>query len=665
MEGGQKVSVAVRVRPILREGGSAAHALEKFELQAVHRTGDTTLKVELQRPGEPTRSSSFTFDHIFDQESTQLDVYEEAVAELVDATLAGANTTMLTYGQTGSGKTFTVLGDVKPNPLEDDLLTHNSGMFLRVLSDLMEYKKRMSGKGFHVVIGLSCVEIYNESIRDLFGGTPGTPPPTIKAMMIGDDVLLPQLIIKELTTLQNVFSEIQLAISRRLIRPTEANAQSSRSHCLFLIDVLQQADTAPPPPLSILETKKGGKEKETKRVTCDGSVPGELPFDGTAYRIPGQQELVFGSKILVGDLAGSEKLAKSGVTGEGLAEATAINSSLTALGNVVHSLHEGGFVCYRTSNLTRLLKPTFSHPNSRVLLLTQVSPTQLTFDETLSTLHFCNKVKAMKVTTTTSGDSGNKLQFEYVESGKTFDSVLADLHIFATESDAQCAFIRRTCLQNGGLYYATAEKASAKFVPKERITFLEGIGAVRIATQEREAVQKRRQKEEEDWETSVNTKVREEAQKMASEYSTLLEEAKESLKKENDTYANISFHDLNAETVARKSGLQTEEETEFASLMAQFMRGYIKLCKKCIEDGVALEEKISQELNTHQRTAIEVPEIAQDNLNYANACWSHCVGKKFLSGYLEVRELQLHLWSFQKGLVELKAWREANAEALA
>ncbi|CCD15931.1 unnamed protein product [Trypanosoma congolense IL3000] len=186
-----------------------------------------TLRIEAERAEEPTRSSTFTFDHIFDQESTQPEVYEEAVANLVEVGFYGANATILMCGQTGSGKAFTVLGGVKPNPLKNNLLTHDSGMFLWVLSDLMEYEQRQLARDFHVVVGLRCIEIYYESIRNPFGGTPGSPPPSLKAVTIGDEVLLPSPIIKEVILLQSVFDEIQLAISRRKSRSTEANAVSS------------------------------------------------------------------------------------------------------------------------------------------------------------------------------------------------------------------------------------------------------------------------------------------------------------------------------------------------------------------------------------------------------------------------------------------------------
>ncbi|RNF13774.1 putative kinesin [Trypanosoma conorhini] len=661
MEGNKRVAVAVRVRPVLRDGTSHMHMQEKFELEAVQRTGDTTLKVELQRQGEPTRSSVFTFDHIFDQESTQLEVYEEAVVDLVDAALSGVNVTILAYGQTGSGKTYTVLGDVKPNPLENDLLTHESGLFLRVLSDLAEHKARQAKKGFHVVIGLSCVEIYNENIRDLFGGGPGTPPPPLKAVMIGDEVLLPSLITKEVTSLQAVFNEIQLAISRRKSRSTESNSTSSRSHCLFIIDILQQAATAPAPSLSLLDTRNNTKEKEGKRVVCDGSGVGEMPFDGMTYRINGQREPVFGSKIMLADLAGSEKVAKSGVSGEGLAEATSINSSLTALGNVVHSLYEGGYVSYRTSNLTRLLKPTFSQQNSRVLLLSQVSPTRLTFDETISTLHFANKVKAMKVTTTT-GAEAERLLFDYLETEKVCGALLADLRIFEIETESKSAVIRRRCRQNGGLYYSTLARPKTVTSLKERRSSVESTGALRVAAEERDAIVRQRQEKEMHQDEELSQMVHESANGTVVEYANLMAETRESVVHENAVSQHLLLQAFQVESSGAASVIQTEEAARFAVLMARFAAEHIAFCKKQIAANEGEQEVINKKLSATRLLSIEVPEIAEDNLKYAQACWGHTTAKKFFARCMELREIQAHCAALQRGCLALEEWKVKNRE---
>src|SRR3989338_5880309 len=285
----QRVSVAVRVRPVLQSGGSAVHQQEKFELMAVKKMGDGGVVVEEQKPGSVCRSQQFTFDYVFDGDTSQLELYEDAVVDLIDGALIGNNATVLAFGQTGSGKTFSMLGDVRPNPLEDDLLTANSGVFLRVLSDLLEYKQRKA-KDSYVVIGLSAIEIYNDKIRDLFGGSANEPPPDLKVQTIGDTVLMPNIITKEVTSMMSVFGEIQLAIDRRQSRATEANAASSRSHCIFQIDILQQSKKANSPPnLDIIQQHF---EKMAKGGKAQTQPPGEgKDFNGTHIKITGQKKL--------------------------------------------------------------------------------------------------------------------------------------------------------------------------------------------------------------------------------------------------------------------------------------------------------------------------------------------------------------------------------------
>ena len=57
---------------------------------------------------EPPKT--FTFDAIYDWDSTQVDIFEETFQVLVDSVLKGFNGTIFAYGQTGTGKTFTMEG---------------------------------------------------------------------------------------------------------------------------------------------------------------------------------------------------------------------------------------------------------------------------------------------------------------------------------------------------------------------------------------------------------------------------------------------------------------------------------------------------------------------------------------------------------------------------
>lgn len=95
---------------------------------------------------------SFSFDRIYEQESTQEEIYTDSCLELVDAAIQGFDVTILTYGQTGmnvencfifpgSGKTHTILGEVG-DIKKGGIVTQQSGMFLRILTDLFQFKQK-------------------------------------------------------------------------------------------------------------------------------------------------------------------------------------------------------------------------------------------------------------------------------------------------------------------------------------------------------------------------------------------------------------------------------------------------------------------------------------------------------------------------------------------
>ena len=99
------------------------------------------------------------------------------------------------------------------------------------------------------------------------------------------------------------------------------------------------------------------------------------------------------------DLAGSEKIAKTNVTGQQLEEAKNINKSLTALGLVINALTEKdkGHVPYRDSKLTRMLQESLGG-NSATSLILACSMCTYNDKETVDTLRFGNRAKNIKNT---------------------------------------------------------------------------------------------------------------------------------------------------------------------------------------------------------------------------------------------------------------------------
>ncbi|CAD7961351.1 unnamed protein product [Amoebophrya sp. A25] len=97
------------------------------------------------------------------------------------------------------------------------------------------------------------------------------------------------------------------------------------------------------------------------------------------------------------DLAGSERQSKTGATGDRLKEATKINLSLSALGNVISSLVDGhsSHIPYRDSKLTRLLQDSLGG-NTKTMMVANCGPADYNYEETLSTLRYAYRAKSIK-----------------------------------------------------------------------------------------------------------------------------------------------------------------------------------------------------------------------------------------------------------------------------
>ena len=102
-------------------------------------------------------------------------------------------------------------------------------------------------------------------------------------------------------------------------------------------------------------------------------------------------------KLNLVDLAGSERQSKTGSTGDRLKEATKINLSLSALGNVISALVDGRatHIPYRDSKLTRLLQDSLGG-NTKTVMVANVGPADYNWDESISTLRYANRAKNIK-----------------------------------------------------------------------------------------------------------------------------------------------------------------------------------------------------------------------------------------------------------------------------
>ncbi|XP_015610589.1 kinesin-like protein KIF3A isoform X1 [Cephus cinctus] len=335
----ENVRVVVRVRP-LNGKELDGHCKNVTIVDALNS------EIIIENPnavhGEPPKV--FSFDAVFDTDSTQVDIYNETARPIVDKVLQGYNGTILAYGQTGTGKTYTMSG-AKTSPQLRGIIPNTFAHIFGHIAKADENQK--------FLVRATYLEIYNEEVRDLLGKDQNTRLEVKERPDIGVFVKdLSGYVVNNADDLDRIMT---LGNKNRVVGATAMNVSSSRSHAIFTI-------------------------------TVESSQLGE----------DGEQHVKMGKLHLV-DLAGSERQSKTKASGVRLREATKINLSLSTLGNVISALVDGqsSHVPYRNSKLTRLLQDSLGG-NSKTLMCANISPADMNYDETISTLRYANRAKNIK-----------------------------------------------------------------------------------------------------------------------------------------------------------------------------------------------------------------------------------------------------------------------------
>lgn len=286
-------------------------------------------------------SGSFTFDRVFDMNSRQKDVFDFSIKSTVDDILNGYNGTVFAYGQTGAGKSYTMMG----TDIDSD---DGRGVIPRIVEQIFA-SILSSPSTIEYTVRVSYMEIYMERIRDLLAPHNDNLPVHEEKSR---GVYVKGLLEIYVSSIQEVYEVMRRGGNARAVASTNMNAESSRSHSIFVITITQ------------------------KNVETGSAKSGQL--------------------FLV-DLAGSEKVGKTGASGQTLEEAKKINKSLSALGMVINNLTDGksSHIPYRDSKLTRILQESLGG-NSRTTLIINCSPSSYNAEETLGTLRFGMRAKAIK-----------------------------------------------------------------------------------------------------------------------------------------------------------------------------------------------------------------------------------------------------------------------------
>lgn len=273
--------------------------------------------------------------------SRQIDVFDFSIKPTVDDILNGYNGTVFAYGQTGAGKSYTMMG----TDIDND---EGRGVIPRIVEQI--FASILSSPGtIEYTVRVSYMEIYMERIRDLLAPHNDNLPVHEEK---NRGVYVKGLLEIYVSSVQEVYEVMRRGGASRAVASTNMNQESSRSHSIFVITITQ------------------------KNVETGSAKSGQL--------------------FLV-DLAGSEKVGKTGASGQTLEEAKKINKSLSALGMVINNLTDGKsqHIPYRDSKLTRILQESLGG-NSRTTLIINCSPSSYNDAETLSTLRFGMRAKAIK-----------------------------------------------------------------------------------------------------------------------------------------------------------------------------------------------------------------------------------------------------------------------------
>ncbi|XP_078606813.1 kinesin-like protein KIF28 isoform X8 [Branchiostoma floridae x Branchiostoma japonicum] len=354
-----RVKVAVRCRPFnQREKDRGAKLI-------IDMNGAMTTIQNPETPNEEPKKFTFDFSYWSHDGYTEKDdgyleanpgskyssqrrVFDDLGQGVLDNAFKGFNCSLFAYGQTGSGKSYSMVG-----------YGNNKGIVPITCDEL--FKAIEAGdKATKYEVTFSMLEIYNEQVRDLLskdnpkGGLQVRQNPKLGLFYV---VGLKKVAVGSYAEIDK---RTQEGTANRTVASTNMNATSSRAHTVVTITFDQ--------------ISKNEAGEETKKSSVINLV----------------------------DLAGSERADSTGATGDRLKEGANINKSLSALGNVISALADlssGGkkkvMVPYRDSVLTKLLQNALGG-NSKTVMIAALSPADINYDETLSTLRYADRAKKIK-----------------------------------------------------------------------------------------------------------------------------------------------------------------------------------------------------------------------------------------------------------------------------
>uniref|UniRef100_A0A1I8Q1N0 Kinesin-like protein n=1 Tax=Stomoxys calcitrans TaxID=35570 RepID=A0A1I8Q1N0_STOCA len=414
------VSVFCRVRPLPSEG----------DLSCITVRNSTTIVLTppehaLGNKHGALKETQCIFKHVFEAKDTQQDVFTKVAQPLVENLIRGRNSLLFTYGVTGSGKTYTMTGDsrhrgIMPRCLDvlfrtiSDYQTKkyifkpdrlNGFEVLSETDALLERQQEMnqrfaSGRGGlkrkdsdpELASQASCemaplqgidednmyavfvtyVEVYNNSVYDLLED--GGIQKSLQSKIIREDanhnMFVHGVTEVEIKSVEEAIEFFQIGQKRKRMGHTVLNAESSRSHSVFNIRLVQ------------------------------------APTDCQGENIVQDKRTITVSQLSLVDLAGSERSSRTKNTGMRLREAGNINNSLMTLRTCLEYLRENQQMAnnnlppkkvpYRDAKITHLFKNYFDG-EGQVSMIVCINPRAEDFEENTQVIKFAEMTQEVQI----------------------------------------------------------------------------------------------------------------------------------------------------------------------------------------------------------------------------------------------------------------------------
>lgn len=336
------IRVYIRVRPFLP--GDGVDLEGQLDSAVRVQNDNATAEIVRKEDGEVVERHKWTFDKSFPCATSQDEIFLE-VSEFVQSALDGYNVCLFSYGQTGSGKTHTMQGYGRGEM---------AGIIPRAIAQIGRYRDATVDKGWVYQMDVTFIEIYNEVVYDLL-----RPEGSDKESLDIKQDNRGKTYVQGATKLsidpadnKAIDDLMDTAALHRQTASTNMNAQSSRSHSIFTLY------------LEGINEEMGARVKGTLHL-CD--------------------------------LAGSERISRSGAEGDRLKEAVNINKSLSCLTDVFNALgNKQAFIPFRNSKLTYFLQPALSG-DGKTMMFVNLSPTDESYFESLCSLRFASNVNQVEL----------------------------------------------------------------------------------------------------------------------------------------------------------------------------------------------------------------------------------------------------------------------------